>query len=231
MITAIIFDKDGCLFEFEATWSGWARDFVTTVSVAETIPAERLASAIGFDLAAGRFDPQSPVIAGTPDDLVAALLPHLPGMRADRLTRMLNNAAEDVPLVESVPLRPFLTGLRAAGYALGVATNDAEAPARAHLGAVAALDLFDRIYGSDSGVGAKPGPGQLLAFAGEMGIAPAAAVMVGDSLHDIEAARAAGMAAVAVLTGPAKAADLAPYADAVLPDIGHLPAWLERHGV
>ena len=34
------------------------------------------------------------------------------------------------------------------------------------------------------------------------------------------------MQTVAVLTGLAEAAVLAPYADAVLPDIGHLPAWL-----
>jgi phosphoglycolate phosphatase len=32
---------------------------------------------------------------------------------------------------------------------------------------------------------------------------------------------------VAVLTGVAGAADLAPHADAVLPDIGHLGAWID----
>jgi phosphoglycolate phosphatase len=36
------------------------------------------------------------------------------------------------------------------------------------------------------------------------------------------------MQVVGVLTGPAEANDLAPHADAVLPDIGHLPAWLTR---
>ena len=34
------------------------------------------------------------------------------------------------------------------------------------------------------------------------------------------------MQTVAVLTGLAETAQLAPYADVVLPDIGHLPAWL-----
>lgn len=63
------------------------------------------------------------------------------------------------------------------------------------------------------------------------GIAPGDTVMVGDSLHDMHAARAAGMVAVAVLTGPARAETLAPAADVVLPDIGHLPSWLaERAG-
>jgi len=51
-------------------------------------------------------------------------------------------------------------------------------------------------------------------------------VMVGDSTHDLIAGRAAGMACVGVLTGTAVEGDLAPFADAVLPDIGHLPGWL-----
>jgi phosphoglycolate phosphatase len=51
--------------------------------------------------------------------------------------------------------------------------------------------------------------------------------MVGDSRHDLEAGRAAGMRTVAVLTGIAGAADLAPHADVVLADIGGLPGWLD----
>ena len=35
------------------------------------------------------------------------------------------------------------------------------------------------------------------------------------------------MRTVAVLTGLAEAADLAPYATVVLPDIGHIPAWID----
>ena len=50
--------------------------------------------------------------------------------------------------------------------------------------------------------------------------------MVGDSRHDLIAGRAAGMQTVGVLTGMAELADLAPFADVVLPDIGHLPLWL-----
>ena len=50
--------------------------------------------------------------------------------------------------------------------------------------------------------------------------------MVGDSLHDLVAARAAGMHAVAVLTGHADERRLTGHADVVLPDIGYLPGWL-----
>ena len=88
------------------------------------------------------------------------------------------------------------------------------------------LDRFAFVAGYDSGHGAKPGPGMLEAFCRETGLAPGACAMVGDSGHDLASARAAGMVRVAVLTGPASAADLAPFADVVLPDIGRLPAWL-----
>ena len=51
--------------------------------------------------------------------------------------------------------------------------------------------------------------------------------MVGDSLHDLSAARAAGMRAVAVLTGVAGREDLAPAADVVLDGVADLPRWID----
>jgi phosphoglycolate phosphatase len=50
--------------------------------------------------------------------------------------------------------------------------------------------------------------------------------MVGDSTHDLHAGRAAGMRTIGVLTGAAVAAQLSPFADVVLRDIGEIPAWL-----
>ena len=123
-------------------------------------------------------------------------------------------------------MAPLLDGLRDSGYRLGVATNDAEAPARAHLNSAGITDRFDFIAGYDSGHGGKPAPGQLLAFAARIGQPPERCVMVGDSRHDLNAGRAAGFATVGVLTGFASEQDLSDLADVVLPDIGHLPAWL-----
>ena len=120
-----------------------------------------------------------------------------------------------------------LDALRARGLRLGVATNDAEIPARAHLDAAGVTDRFDFIAGSDSGHGGKPAPGQLLAFCATVGLPPSDVIMVGDSLHDLHAGRAAGMRSIAVLTGMATEADLAPHATTVLPDIGALPGWLD----
>ncbi len=54
--------------------------------------------------------------------------------------------------------------------------------------------------------------------------------MVGDSLHDLLAARAAGMVGVAVLTGLADRATLEPMAEAVLETIADLPDWIAAQG-
>ena len=146
----------------------------------------------------------------------------------DGLLEMLNSEAETAPQAEAVALAPFLDGLRDRGIALGVATNDAEAPARAHLDAAGVTGQFDFIAGFDSGFGGKPAPGQLLGFCAATGLSADTVVMVGDSLHDLKAGRAAGMRTVGVLTGLANAHDLGPFADAVFPDIGHITAWLDR---
>ena len=111
---------------------------------------------------------------------------------------------------------------------MGLATNDTEIPARAHLERAGVLDLFDFVAGCDSGYGGKPAPGQLLAFAAKLGLVPGRVIMVGDSVHDLDAGRAAGMHAVAVLTGIATKAELAPHADVVLDDISQLGAWIDQ---
>ena len=142
------------------------------------------------------------------------------------LDQLLDDEAEKAPQIEAVPLIPLLTGFRAAGLKLGVATNDAERPARAHLDGVGVTAFFDFIAGYDSGFGGKPAAGQLLAFAKLVALAPVQIAMVGDSTHDLRAGRAAGMTTVGVLTGLAERAELEPFADVIFPDIGHLPEWL-----
>ncbi len=225
-IKGLIFDKDGTLFDFAATWEAWAVAFLLRAAKGDKDQAARVGTAIGFDFEAQEFQRDSLVIAGTPGEVAAALAPHFPTWADQQLLDMLNEEAEQAPQSEAVPLVELLTKLRARGLKLGVATNDAQAPALAHLGQAGVTDMFDFIAGFDSGHGAKPAPGQLLAFAAQTGLAPSTVAMVGDSTHDLRAGRAAGMTCVAVLTGLATANELAPFADIVLPDIGHIPGWL-----
>jgi phosphoglycolate phosphatase len=227
-IRGILFDKDGTLFDFMATWGGWTRALLADLALASGADPDTLGRAVGYDLASGAFTPDSPIIAHTPEEIAETLLPHLPGSSPVALVGRMNALSAAAPMAPAVPLAPLLTDLRSRGLRIGLATNDAEAPARAHLAQAGIAELFDFVAGWDSGHGAKPGIGQLAAFAQAFALAPAEVVMVGDSRHDLIAGRAAGMRSVGVLTGLAVQADLAPLADAVLPDIGHLPRWLDR---
>lgn len=224
-IGGILFDKDGTLFDFARTWEAWASAFLARVAPDPAATA-RMGRAIGFDPAMRRFSRDSVVIAGTQVEVAEALADHLPGLTVPQIVALLNDEAAHAPQAEAVPLAPLLDGLRGSGYRLGVATNDGEAPARAHLDAAGVADWFDFIAGSDSGHGGKPAPGQLLAFAARTGLAADTCVMVGDSRHDLSAGRAAGFLTLGVLTGYATHDDLHDLADAILPDIGHLPRWL-----
>ena len=222
---AVLFDKDGTLFDFTASWAPVTRAALLDLAAGDPARCARYAAAIGFDLARDRFDPDSPVIAGTGRDAAERLAAAGAGP-SDRIEAELNARAARARPVPAVPLRPLLARLADHGLRLGVATNDAEAAALVHLRAEAVADLFAFVAGYDSGHGQKPDPGPLLAFAGVVRVAARDIVMVGDSLHDLPAGRAAGMKTVAVLTGPAPADTLAPFADVVLSHVGHLPAWL-----
>lgn len=227
MIDGLLFDKDGTLFDFRSSWGRWAAGFLSSIAQ-DPAHADRLGAAIGFDAASLTFASDSPVIAATAADIAAALQPYLPGETVGSLTAMIDATAGSAPMAQAVPLRPLLSGFRDRGLKLGVATNDSEAPARQHLAAHGITDCFDFIAGYDSGHGAKPGPGMCIAFARQLGLDPTRVAMVGDSRHDLEAGRAAGMRTIAVLTGVAKRADLLDHADIVLPDIGAIPAWLDE---
>jgi phosphoglycolate phosphatase len=227
VIDGVLFDKDGTLFDFSRSWSGWATRLLFELS-RDADHASVLAQAIGYDAPSATFLPTSPVISSTADDIATALHPLLPGRSHAGLLDQINTLAEGAPMAEAVPLVPFLTTLRLRGLRLGVATNDTEAPAKAHLEAHGITGLFDFVAGYDSGYGPKPGPGMCLAFAKTQALDPARVVMVGDSLHDLAAGRAAGMRTVAVLTGVARHGDLVAHADAVLDDIGGLPDWIDK---
>lgn len=220
-VKALIFDKDGTLFDFHATWSAWAANALRDLAEGDEAVAGRLAELLGYDLPSETFREDSSVIAGTLDEQALKLSSALPGRTPQEITLRLVELARDVPQVEVTPLAPLLERLN--GYTFGVATNDAEIVAHAQLRRAGITDFFTFVAGADSGFGGKPETGQLHAFAEATGLAPHEIAMIGDSTHDLFAARAAGMVAVGVLTGPAGHAQLAPHADHVIASIAELP--------
>lgn len=225
-ISGVVFDKDGTLFDFNATWGAWAEKMLLAETQGDRLLLDQLADRLGYDVSNRRFVPGSIVIAETVDVVADEILKVLPDVDKSSLVARMNHAATDVPQVEATPLVEFVTALRAMDMKIGVCTNDAEAPARAHLARSGVEQVFDFIAGSDSGFGGKPAPGQLLAFCEATSLAPENCLMVGDSTHDLHAGRAAGMVCVGVLTGPAERAELEPHANVVLDSIADLPSWI-----
>jgi phosphoglycolate phosphatase len=233
-IRGILFDKDGTLFDFQATWKR-VTEIVLDTLAPDRETWSRMARAGGYDPVRGNFLPGSPLVAESTAEIARLWAGFNPSFSAAKIERILDDTGLDV-LADPTALFPtaddlpgLLAGLRASGYALGVATHDSEQGARVQLGVAGAETAFDFIAGYDSGHGLKPGPGMLLAFGEAAGVAPASIAMVGDSRHDLEVAHSAGAAmAIGVLTGPAKHADLAPYADHILPSIEHLPPLLAQ---
>ncbi len=231
MIKGIIFDKDGTLFDFNATWGAWTQQMLAAEAGGDRVKFDALADVLGYDAQANRFVPGSIVIASTVDIVADHILSVLGDMDKGALIARMNTGAAQVAQQEAVPLAAYFASLARMNLTLGIATNDAEAPALQHLEQAGVNGYFDFVAGYDSGFGAKPDAGQLDAFCARTGIAAAQCAMVGDSTHDLIAGRAAGMVTIGVLTGPAPHTELAPFADVVLPDIGAIPGWLRAEGL
>lgn len=222
-IAGVLFDKDGVLVDFHATWGPATERTIRHVATGEA-QARALAGAIDFDLDTRLFAPESPFIAGTGADTMRAWAP-IVGNDAALWRRIARRMTEEgAACVAAAPeASTALHALRSAGLPLGIATNDQEDSARAQMEKLGLSGLFETISGSDSGHGAKPGPGMILAFAAHLDVPPARILMVGDSTHDLHAARAAGAVAVAIGTGPATLESLAPHADHAIGTLEGLP--------
>lgn len=225
-IKGLLFDKDGTLFDFQATWGVWCAGFIKDVSKEDKTVAKALAKAMDYDMENEVFFPSSVMITNSMDGIMDAVHSALPHWDRAALTDYVIETGSKAPQTPVTELAPLLDKFRARGLKVGLATNDNEVAGRAHLSSVKILEYFDFVSGCDSGYGAKPDPGMLLGFADAVGLKPSEIAMVGDSTHDLKAGRAAGMVNIAVLTGPAVAKDLAPYADVVLQDISEIPEWL-----
>lgn len=120
-----------------------------------------------------------------------------------RVKEFVRYYAED-PVAKTVAypgVADTLRQLAEAGVRLAVCTNKYEDSARDILGRLGLMPPIEDAAGADSFDVRKPHPGHILRLLERMGADPASALMVGDSIHDIEAAHAAGLPVVAVSWG------------------------------
>jgi len=228
-IELVVFDKDGTLISFEAMWGGWARDLGARLEIATRRPvAGDIFTTIGFDPVANRVHPSGPLAIATMasiQELVGAVLRRwCPSVGAAR--RILAEAwFEPDPVMLAVPLTDLgalFGGLRATGRGIAVATTDDRGPTEATIAALGLGELVDAILCGDDDGPTKPEPAALVELAARLEVAIERTAMVGDTPADLRMARAAGARSVAVTSGVAPAADLAPLADVVLDSVGAL---------
>lgn len=98
-------------------------------------------------------------------------------------------------------VRETLEDLRERGVALAVVTNKYEGLSRQLLDALDLSAYFGAVVGGDTLPVRKPDPGPLLEACRQLGSDPAQAVMIGDSITDIRAARNANMPVICVSYG------------------------------
>lgn len=130
--------------------------------------------------------------------------------------------------------RDALAQLRAAGLRLACVTNkprEFTVPLLARM----RLDVaFDAIVAGDDVPQKKPHPALLLAACAALGVPAPQAVMIGDSINDALAARAAGMPVLLVETGynegePVRTLQGAAGVGAILPRLVDAAAWILSH--
>jgi phosphoglycolate phosphatase len=94
-----------------------------------------------------------------------------------------------------------LDALRRKGFRLAVVTNKPVFATRKILEALSLAKFFPVVVGGDSLPQRKPDPAQLLEAAQQLDVNIDQTLMVGDNIHDVEAAHAAGMRCIAVSYG------------------------------
>jgi phosphoglycolate phosphatase len=231
-IKGILFDKDGTLLDYGATWIPLNHQAALAAADGDRDLADRMLAASGYDAAANRVRGGSLLAAGTNREIAACWSALNPSRSVAELTRLMEQIFTECGRLSATPvaeLAPLLARLRARGLRLGVATSDSEAGAQATLAHFGVIALLDFLAGYDSGFTPKPSPDLVEAFCRATDLTASEISVVGDNLHDLEMGRAAGAGlVVGVLTGTSDHGDLAPLADHVLGSITELEALLDE---
>jgi phosphoglycolate phosphatase len=230
-IAGILFDKDGTLIGYDASWGPVNRELARIAAKDDPALADQLLAACGMDPVTGKVQPDSLLAAGNTAQISAGLI--AAGSTCDlaeltaRLDRLFTEATEyAVPVTD---LKALFGRLHARGYRLGIASSDNEQSIRQTARRFGIEDYVDFIAGYDSGFGTKPEPGMVLGFCDAIALAPSRIAVVGDNNHDLHMARNAGAGLrVGVLTGTGSRQSLSADCDYCFDDITALESLLPQ---
>ena len=224
-IRGLLFDKDGTLLDYEASWPPINREAALLAAQGDAALAAKLLRAAGAEPETGQAAADSLLAAGNTVELAqawcAAGSPIPEAELVVRLDELFQGAvARMMPVCD---LAALFAGLRGRGLALGIASSDSEAAVSAtaaHFGLSGHLAFS---CGYDSGHGVKPGPGMVLGFCRATGLDPGEVAVIGDNGHDMAMGHAAGVGLrIAVLTGTGTRETLTPLSHHCIASIAGL---------
>ncbi len=135
---------------------------------------------------------------------IARLYPQAPGEARVALANVQADPAVRAHTEQPAPLfagaRELVEALAGQGTLLAIATGKGRDALQRDLVAAGLADRFAAVRTADDGPG-KPAPAPLLALLEETGTWPGEAVVVGDTLYDLQMAQAAGVEGIGVTWG------------------------------
>jgi HAD superfamily hydrolase (TIGR01662 family) len=155
-----------------------------------------------------RIGDAKPSYSEDPFDVLRYAWSTLDREKADAAERALT--AYEIGAVREAPAIPgaveAIEALRASGHTVTIVSNNSEAAIRAFIDEHGLADQIDGIAGRTRArvEDLKPEPYLLRRALGDREAEPADAVLIGDSITDIQAARAAGTAVIAFANKPGK---------------------------
>lgn len=188
----ILFDLDGTLSDsIELILAAYRHTM--QVHLGHELPDERWLRGVGIPL-----ETQLAEFARTPEEATAMRATYAEYYieRHDAQITMFPGAIEGV------------TALLSQGISIGLVTSKSRVGVQRTLRLHKLEDFFDVIVSADDTAKGKPAPDPVLFALDQLNQAPERAAFVGDSPHDLQAGRAAGVATVAVSWGPYPREDL-----------------------
>jgi len=233
----IIFDKDGTLIDFTATWVPVIRKRIKFLlqALGRDVGLEPLLlRSWGIDPVSGRIDPRGPCpVSPRSEEIVigtVALYQH--GYPWDESKQMVIQAFDraDMTSDRKAMLKPvsgiqsLLRRLKRGGFSLALATNDERKDTEEMLSWLAIEDLFDAVLCAGEVNPPKPDPETVLTLCRQLSIPAQETIFIGDTVADMMAGRKAGLAlTIGILEGGiTPREELGKVAEAVLDSIRDL---------
>ena len=202
----MIFDKDGTLIDFAATWIPVIRKRVEFVLKALGKKGELealLLTSWGIDPVSGKIDPRGPCpVSPRAEEIVigtAAL--YQQGYPWDESKQMVSQAFDQADaasdrkkMLKPVPgVRALLQRLKRSGFSLGLATNDERKDTEAMMTWLGMEGFFEAMVCAGEVTQPKPHPETILTLCRQLSIPPQETLFVGDTVADMIAGKNAGL--------------------------------------